>query len=75
MIVKIRDKLYSSEDEPIMLVLADTDKQLISDMGAQKIYCRFPEGTKQEEVVKFMDVRKKLEKPVDDSYDWISNYR
>jgi len=30
--VKIGDKVYNSDDEPIMVMLSDQEKQLISDM-------------------------------------------
>ena len=65
MIVKIGNKLYDSAREPIMIVLDSIDKDLISNMGEQKIYCRFPEGTKQDDVEKFIDVSDAIDNKID----------
>jgi hypothetical protein len=55
MVVKIEDDFYDSNDLPIMLILDDLDKKLISDMGNQKIYCRYPDGKDSKEIRKFME--------------------
>jgi hypothetical protein len=41
--VKIGNKIYSSDDEPIMVILSETEKQQISDMRPKDSkYCVFP---------------------------------
>jgi hypothetical protein len=52
--VKINDKIYDSNDEPIMLILDEEDKYNISNMGEQKKYCSYPASMKVDDVVKFM---------------------
>ena len=42
--VKIGDKIYDSNDEPIMIILEDVDKYNIKNMGDAKKYCSFPGG-------------------------------
>ena len=54
MIVKIRDIIINTEDEPALLVLSDQEKELISNMGPQKKFCSFPDEMTEEEVTKFM---------------------
>jgi hypothetical protein len=41
--VKIRDKIYDAENEPVMIILTKQDKKNIANMvkGATK-YCVFP---------------------------------
>lgn len=56
MIVKIGDNIYDSKEQPILIVFDEEDKKLISNMGEQKIYCRFPEGVSIFDINKFMDV-------------------
>lgn len=56
LIVKIGDKLYSSKVEPIMLVLSNEEKELIREMGIQRRFCSFPEGSDMNEVIKFMEL-------------------
>jgi hypothetical protein len=53
--VKIGNRIYSVEDQPIMIILDAFDKEYISNMGDQTKYCRFPEGTKISEVARFME--------------------
>jgi hypothetical protein len=52
--VKILDRIYDCEEQPIMLVLDDFDKDYISHMGDQTKYCRFPDGIKLSEITEFM---------------------
>jgi hypothetical protein len=47
MIIKIGDRYYDSNVQPIIVVMDDVDKQLISEMGKKKIYCRCPDGIKE----------------------------
>ena len=56
MIVKIGNDFYDSDDLPIMLILDETDKDNISNMGKQTKYCRFPKDTKDVDIVNFMKV-------------------
>ena len=52
--VKIGDKIISSEDEPITLILSDEEKVLIASMGAAKQFCSYPDGMHIGEVQNFM---------------------
>lgn len=53
--VKIKDKIYDSKEEPIMVILNSYNKTHISNMAplATK-YCEFPDNITEEEVEKFM---------------------
>ena len=55
--VKIGDKTYSSTEEPIMVILDDSDKENINNMvDVCKKYCSYPEsGYTVDEIVKFMN--------------------
>lgn len=45
--VKIGNKIYNSNDEPIMLILEDEDKQNIANMiKSDTKYCVYPEEEK-----------------------------
>jgi len=58
--VKIGNKIYDSEKEPVMLILSDEDKKLISNMRAiDKKYCSYPFELGQELAKKFMKIEKK----------------
>lgn len=58
MIVKIGDKLYDSEQEPIMIVLSDDDKNNITQMLPEaKKYCSFPEAMELNEIKNFMKLK------------------
>lgn len=47
--VKIGDKIYDSEKEPIMIILSDADKKNITNMLPQCTkYCSFPEEFKDD---------------------------
>lgn len=52
--VKIGTKIYDSNDEPIMLILDEEDKNNISNIGEQKKYCSYPERMSVDDVVRFM---------------------
>lgn len=57
MIVKIGDKKYDSEKEPIMIELSLQERELIAqmDQSATK-YCSFPEGLSDVDIAKFMEI-------------------
>ncbi len=43
--VKIGDKYYDSDEQPIMVILSDKDKENITDMLPECTkYARFPDG-------------------------------
>lgn len=54
--VKIGDKIYDANEEPIMLILNDVDKENINNMDwdATK-YIAFPKDMSQEDLDKFME--------------------
>lgn len=53
--VKIRDKIYDSEDMPIMLVLSDEEKRLIKCMIPENHkFCSFPKEMDIYNVKEFM---------------------
>jgi len=57
--VKIGNKIYDAEDEPIMVILSDKDKGNINSMGKATKYCGFPEGWSEEDIVEFMKMEEK----------------
>jgi hypothetical protein len=56
--VKVNNKIYDSNSEPIMLILNENDKDLITkmDKNATK-YCSFPNNTPIKEIKKFMRIQ------------------
>lgn len=53
--VKIGNKIYDSNIEPIMLILEEYNKEHIKNMADEaKKYCEYPEGMSVKEVEKFM---------------------
>ena len=58
--VKIGDKIYDSSDEPIMLIIGDTEKNLIANMADDATkYCSFPDkGYTEEQIKEFMKTKK-----------------
>ena len=56
--VKIGDKIYDSEVEPIMVILSKSDRENISNMlpDATK-YCSFPDGEPIENIKEFMKIQ------------------
>lgn len=53
--VKVRDKVYDSFNEPIMLILNDKDKAKIMEMDeATNQYCVHPDFMKKAEVMRFI---------------------
>ena len=55
MIVKIGDKLFYSDNEPIMVVLSNEEKNLISNMGCQHKFCSFPQRCTPDQMQEFMN--------------------
>lgn len=53
--VKIGNKIYNSQDQPIMIILEDYNKKDISNMAeyAHK-YCEFSDNITEEEAREFM---------------------
>jgi len=54
--VKIGDVIYDSDEEPIMLILDEYNKQDIADMIDEdyKVYCVYPDDMEEEEIEYFM---------------------
>ena len=47
--------VYDSDDEPILLILGDTEKALISRMGSARKFLSYPEFFTREEAERFID--------------------
>jgi hypothetical protein len=53
--VKVGDKIYDSEKEPIMVILSESDKENICNMLSEATkYCSFPDEMSLEYVKEFM---------------------
>jgi len=53
--VKVGNKIYDPNDEPVMVILEDTDKENISSMLPEcKKYCAFPDSMTAEEINEWM---------------------
>lgn len=52
--VKINNQIFDSNIQPIMLILSDEEKGLISRMGSQKCFCSFPADMDIDSVQNFM---------------------
>ena len=56
--VKINDVIYDSNDQPVMVVLTDKDKDNITNMHKDNAkYCVYPDSTPEEAVTTFMDTQ------------------
>lgn len=53
--VKIKEFIYDSEEEPIVILLSEQDKKNISNMGDAIKYCSFPDSMDEEDVKAFMN--------------------
>ncbi len=54
--VRVKDEVYDSTDEPIMLYLDEIDKDNIFQMEkGEPLYARFPKGTDPAEAEKWMN--------------------
>jgi len=55
--VKVGNKIYDAEKEPIMIILSDVDKKNIANMNPECTkYCVYPDNLKKEKVSVFMQV-------------------
>ena len=55
--VKIGDTVYDAENEPIMIILSDKDKENIKNMTVDaKKYCSFPDSINIDNIKKFMKI-------------------
>lgn len=55
--VKIGEKIYDAEDQPIMLILSETDKKNIGNMHLDATkYCVFSENYDLGKIKEFMKV-------------------
>ncbi len=52
--VKIKDVIYDSEKQPIMIILDNKEKELISNMGDSAKFCSYPRTFTEEEIKEFM---------------------
>ena len=53
--VKIGEKIYDSNDEPIMIILGDDDKYNIEHMDPDcSNYCSYPDTMSEEKTLEFM---------------------
>jgi len=57
MIVKIGNTYYNSTEQPILLILAESEKEHIANMSEEnKKYCSFSDKSNIDEIKEFMDV-------------------
>jgi len=62
--VKIGNTLYDSTQIPILLILSDEDKDLLSRMDPEaNSFCSFPEGINKEAVHNWMQKEPRLPEP------------
>lgn len=52
--VKIGDKIIDSNDEPIMIILSEEEKSLLSSMGSARQFCSYPDSMDIRAVQDFM---------------------
>ena len=56
--VKIGDKIYDSNEEPILIFLSDEDKKNIENMNTTATkYCSFPDSYDLEKIKNFMKIK------------------
>lgn len=56
MLVKIKDKVYRADVEPVMVVLTNQEKKLISQMAPTSFkFCVAPDTVSEEDVRAFMN--------------------
>ena len=54
--IKIKDKFYDGDDQPIMLILTDKDKQHIANMAKDcHKFCEYPDDMDDEKIYKWMN--------------------
>jgi hypothetical protein len=53
--IKIGDTIYSADQQPVMIILNDQDKENIKNMSPEATkYCGYPAGTDSDEILKWM---------------------
>ena len=53
--VKVKDKVYDGEEEPVMVIFSDSDKENIKNMSPTATkYCSYPEFISFKEISKWM---------------------
>jgi len=53
--IKIKNKIYDGEKEPVMIILTEADKKNIANMHSHCFkYCVYPDGYTEEEIMDFM---------------------
>jgi len=58
--VKIGNKIYDAEEEPIMVILSKADKKNIASMLPEETkYCTFPNSYDEEKIDEFMELENK----------------
>jgi hypothetical protein len=58
--IKVGDKIYDGNEEPIMVILEDYDKENILNMAPEAIkYCHFPEDMSEDDARNFMKIEEK----------------
>jgi len=40
--VKVGDKIFDGDNEPLMVILSEDEKKQIANMGTSKKYCAYP---------------------------------
>ena len=57
MMVKVGDKIYDSNVEPIMVILSDSDKENISNMAPNRtMYCSYPDSCDADTIFEWMKI-------------------
>lgn len=55
--VKIGNKMYNEEDEPILLIIGSEEKNFIKNMSKDSYkYCSYPDAITEDAIVNFMKV-------------------
>ncbi len=53
--IKVGNKVYDGEKEPVMVILEDQDKENIKNMSPEaRKYCMFPDTIPEPELVQWM---------------------
>jgi len=53
--IKIKNEIYDGDDEPIMVILTNKDKENIANMDKECTrYCEHPDNLNEEEMYKWM---------------------
>jgi hypothetical protein len=60
MIVKIGEEYFDSDEQPILLILNGIEKEHVSNMGEQKLYCSFPSDYDIEVIKNWIKVPQEL---------------